>query len=153
MKSILFRRRVAGVVAACLVLAACVDPDVSVTATDFGDDSAYYLILSDQLQRVRNVLKEPAIVCATVELHDGIAPVPPDMLDRLASEQANNEIPLTVASTYECLVHYTRDKGRSRRSRLTSWYWPGARAAGSAANGSAACSTRPISIAASITTW
>jgi hypothetical protein len=41
----------------------------------------------------------------------GIAPVPPAVLDRLASEQARAEIPLEVASTFECLAHYARDKG------------------------------------------
>jgi hypothetical protein len=111
-KPIQFRRHVAGLAVACLLLAACTDPDVRVPASDFGEeDTAYYLVLSDQLQRVRNILDEPATVCAAVELHDGMAPVPPLILERLASEQEGNEVPLSVVSTSECLVHYTRDKG------------------------------------------
>ena len=106
------RWHAAGSVVACVLLAACADPDVRIAAGEFGsEDTAAYLILSDQLQRVRNVLKKPSTVCAAIALHDGIAPVPPAVLDRLAGEQAENQIPLDVASNVECLVHYTRDKG------------------------------------------
>jgi hypothetical protein len=113
-KPILRCRRFAGIVAACLLLGACADPDVSVKATDFAeDDTAAYLILSDQLQRVRNVLKKPTRVCAATFAgrYDGIEPVPSYVMDRLESEQATAKIRLNVISTFERPVHYVRDKG------------------------------------------
>ena len=115
MKPIRFRRRVAGLVAACFLLGACADPDVTVQAGDFGEeDTAAYLILSDQAQRVRNILKKPVSVCMGTfpnGPHHGIALVPDDVMDRLKEEQASADIRLEIASTYECLSYYMRDKG------------------------------------------
>jgi len=109
------RRRCAGFVAACALLAACADPTVNIKATEFAEqDTATYLILADQLQRVRNVLKKPATVCAgtfTSGRYDGIAPVPSYVMDRLLDEQADADIRLDVVSTFECLAYYVRDKG------------------------------------------
>ena len=115
MKPILRLRRIAGLVAACLLLAACADPDVSITATEFDEnDTASYLVLSDQLQRIRNVLKKPVSVCMGVfpnGQYHGVALVPGHVVDRLNKEQASADIRLDIASTYECLAYYTRDKG------------------------------------------
>lgn len=111
MKPILRCRHIAGLVAACLLLGACADPDVSVKSTDQRAGHGSILILSDQLQRVRNVLKKPVTVCAAMYLYDGIAPVAPSVLDRLASEQPSAGILLDVSSTFECLAYYVRDKG------------------------------------------
>ena len=108
-------RRAAGVVIACVLFAGCADPTVSIKVTGLSEqDTATYLILSDQLQRVRNVLKKPATVCIgtfTSGRYDGIAPVPPYVMDRLQGEQASAEVRLSLVSSFECLAHYVRDKG------------------------------------------
>ena len=99
----------------CLALAACATPDASIKADEFSDtDTATYLILSDQLQRIRNVLKKPATVCAGAlpdGRYHGLSPVPQSIIDRLQAEQASAGIHLNVVSSFECLAHYVRDKG------------------------------------------
>jgi hypothetical protein len=104
-------------VIACVLVAGCADPSVSIKATEFSEqqDTATYLILSDQLDRVRNVLKKPARVCAGTfpdGLYKGVAPVPPSVLARLVEEQAKakSEIALDVVSDYQCLTYYVRNK-------------------------------------------
>ncbi len=108
-------RRVASMLAACLLLPACASPDAAIRADEFAeDDTATYLILSDQLQRVRNVLKKPATVCAATlpeGRYHGIAPVPPDVMARVEADQPDAEVKLEILSSFECLAHYVRDKG------------------------------------------
>ena len=115
MKPVLRCRQLAGPFVALLLLGACADPDVSIQANEFGEeDTAAYLILSDQAQRVRNILGKPASVCMGMfpnGPHHGIALVPHDVMDRLNQEQASADVRLEIASTYECLSYYTRDKG------------------------------------------
>jgi hypothetical protein len=102
-------RRIAAAIV-CALLAGCADPSVSIKATEFSEqDTATYLILSDQLDRVRNILKKPAKVCAGTfpdGLYKGIAPISAGVLARLASEQAKADIALEVVSSYECLSHF-----------------------------------------------
>jgi hypothetical protein len=108
-------RRCAGVVAACILLAGCANPTASIKATEFSEeDTATYLILSDQFQRVRNVLKKPARVCAgrfPNGLYRGLEPVPGHVMDQLIDEQASAEIPLEIVSNFECLAHFVANKG------------------------------------------
>jgi len=115
----------ASVLAACLSLSACAGSDATIPAGEFGEsDTASYLILSDQLQRVRDVRAREmsngsitgpeARVCVGVlpqGTHGGIAPVPSDIVDRLRADQFNADINLDVVSSYECLAHYTREDG------------------------------------------
>lgn len=117
--------RVASVLAVCLLLPACAGPDATVGADEFGEqDTATYLILSDQLQRVRNIraretssgliAKPEARVCVGTlpqGTYGAIAPVPGYIVDRLREDQSKADIKLDVVSSYECLVHYTRDDG------------------------------------------
>lgn len=109
------RRSLAGFFIACALLGGCADPDVSIRAAEYGEeDTATYLILTDQLQRIRNVVKQPATVCMGTfpnGRYHGIAPVPSYVVDRLKDEQANAEISLEIASTFECIAYYVRDKG------------------------------------------
>jgi len=105
-----------------LLLSACAGPSAAIKADEFGDyDTATYLILSDQLQRVRNVRAREATggsiqnpetrVCVGVlpqGRYGGIAPVPSHIVDRLQQDQSSAEVPLDAASSYECLAHYTR---------------------------------------------
>ncbi|HJT11992.1 MAG TPA: hypothetical protein VJ790_05185 [Dongiaceae bacterium] len=111
--------------AAGLLLSACAGPSATIKADEFGDyDTATYLILSDQLQRVRNVrareatggsIQNPeARVCVGVlpqGRYGGIAPVPSHIVDRLQQDQSSAEVQLDVVSSYECLARYTRDDG------------------------------------------
>ncbi len=96
-----------------MLLSACADPSARIKATDFGElDTVSYLILSDQLQRVRNVLKQPSLVCVGVIPKFGrISPVSGEVMARLQAEPVSAEIPLEIVSTFECLAHYVRDKG------------------------------------------
>jgi len=98
----------------CALAAGCADPSVSIKATEFSEqDTATYLILSDQLDRVRNVLKKPARVCVGTfpnGLYKGVAPISPGVLARLVQEQAKGDIPLDVVSDYQCLTYYVRNK-------------------------------------------
>jgi hypothetical protein len=85
---------------------------------------ATYLILSDQLQRIRNVLEQKARsgsvprpevrVCVGVlsqGTHGGIAPALSYIVDRLRGDQAKADIRFDVVSSFQCLAHYTRDDG------------------------------------------
>jgi hypothetical protein len=109
---IVLRRIAAAIV--CVAAAGCADPSASIKANEFSEqDTATYLILTDQLDRVRNVLKKPARVCTGTfpnGLYKGIAPIPAGVLARLAGEQAKADIPFEVASSYECLSRYVRDR-------------------------------------------
>jgi hypothetical protein len=100
---------------ACLLAAACADPSVSIKAAELSEeDTATYLILSDQLERVRNVLKKPVSVCAGTfpqGRYHGIALVPAYVVDRLNAEQASADIRFDIVSTPECLAYYVTDKG------------------------------------------
>jgi len=112
--------------AASLGAIACTGPTASIKAGDFSEaDTAYYLILSDQLQRVRNVQEATTRgtqnsaaatmlrVCVGVMPYGPgvIEPVDPVIVDRLRSDQANDPIKLDVVSSVECLAYYVRDAG------------------------------------------
>ncbi len=115
----------ASIPATGLLLSACAGPSATIKADEFGEyDTATYLVLSDQLQRVRNVrargastgsIQTPeARVCVGVfpqGKYGGIAPVPSYIVDRLRQDQPSAEIELDVVSSNECLAHYTRDDG------------------------------------------
>jgi hypothetical protein len=103
----------------CLLLGACVGSDASIRAGELDEsDTATYLILSDQLQRIRNVRAREASanpetrVCLGVlpqGTYGGIALVPDYVVDRLRADQSNVDIKLDIVSSYECLAHYTRE--------------------------------------------
>ena len=107
------------------MLSACAGSGATIKAGEFAEnDTAIYLVLSDQLQRVRNVrareagsgtIRRPeARVCVAVlpdGKYGGIAPVPSHIVDRLQQDQSSAEFKLEVVSSYECLAHYTRDDG------------------------------------------
>jgi hypothetical protein len=115
----------ASILAACVFLSACAGPAATIKADEFGEyDTATYLVLSDQLQRVRNVRareasngsidRPEARVCVAVlpqGTHGGVAPVPSDVVDRLRADQSSKDVKLEIVSSYECLAHYTRDDG------------------------------------------
>jgi hypothetical protein len=113
------RRRVAGLVAVGLLLGACTGSGATIRAGELSEnDTATYLILSDQLQRVRNVRAREASaspearVCVGIlpqGAYGGIAPVPNDIVDRLRDDQAKVDIKLDIVSSFECLAHYTRE--------------------------------------------
>lgn len=109
------RRALLGLVLAAAALGGCYTPDAKVTADEMGqDDTATYLILTDQLQRVRNVLKKPAKVCLgrlPAGPSGGLALVPGDVLERLRREQAVIEPQLELVASIECLAYFVRDKG------------------------------------------
>jgi hypothetical protein len=121
-KQILVRVAAGATLMASLGVSACMQPSASIKAGDFSEaDTAYYLILSDQLQRVRNVQEATARggqdsattlrACVGVMPYGPgvIEPVDPTIVDRLRSEQANEPIKLDVVSSFECLAYYTRD--------------------------------------------
>jgi hypothetical protein len=93
-------------------LPGCYSPTVKVAADEMDEsDRATYLILSDQLQRVRNVMKGPAKVCIGTLPNGhsgGLAPVPPDVVARLQGEQASLEPRLYIIANVECLAHYVQ---------------------------------------------
>ncbi|MBL9033761.1 MAG: hypothetical protein JNN33_03300 [Rhodospirillaceae bacterium] len=95
-------------------LGGCYSPRANIAADAMGtEDTATYLVLTDQLQRVRNVLKKPAKVCLGVFPEGqsrGLAPVPDHIVERIASEQSGIEPKLELVANVECLVHYVRDK-------------------------------------------
>ena len=108
---------------ASLSVSGCVQPSARIKSGDFSAaDTAYYLILSDQLERVRNVQEAtargsqnsaaaPLRVCVGVMPYGPgvIEPADPTIVDRLRSDQANDSIKLDVVSSFECLAYYTRD--------------------------------------------
>ncbi len=104
-----------GFVLAGAALCGCYTPDAKVATGEMGqDDTATYLILTDQLQRVRNVLKKPAKVCLgrlPAGPSGGLALVPGDILERLRREQAAIEPQLELVASIECLAYFVRDKG------------------------------------------
>lgn len=103
----------AGILLACLVLAGCYSPDATIAADAMGaEDTATYLILTDQLQRVRNVLKKPAKVCLGVFPNgrsSGLDLVPDHVVERLVREQAAIAPRLELAAGVECLLRYVRN--------------------------------------------
>src|SRR5262245_50938425 len=109
--------------AASLGVSACTQPSATIKAGEFSEpDTAYYLILSDQLQRVRSVHEattrgsQPA-EATTLRVCVGVMPYgrstiePADLaiVDRLRSEQADEQVKLDVVSSFECLAQYTHD--------------------------------------------
>lgn len=103
-------------------LSACTQPSATINAGHFNEsDTAYYLILSDQLQRVRNIqeatTRDGSDSTATVRVCIGvmpygpgvIEPADPAIVERLRSDQTNESIKLDVVSTVECLAYYIRD--------------------------------------------
>jgi hypothetical protein len=104
-----------GAVCVCVVAGGCYSPNARVTADEMGEiDQATYLILTDQLQRVRNVLKKPAKVCIGTlpKGHSGgLAPVAPEVVARLNAEQAAFEPRLELVAEIECLAYYVTNKG------------------------------------------
>ena len=98
-----------------LFLNGCYTTHTTIAAGELSqDDTAAYLILTDQLQRVRNVLKEPAKVCLAhyrSGVGGGLSLVPPDVLERLRRDQAAIEPHLELSASVECLAYYVRDKG------------------------------------------
>lgn len=126
MSGVEFVGRIFGAMAACLLASACVGTNTVIKADEFGDaDTATYLILSDQLQRVRNVREaavrsgslasEAARICVGLVLHGPrrgvLAPVDGAVVDRLRTDQAESAAPFDVVSNYECLVRYVTDSG------------------------------------------
>ena len=107
---------------ASLGVSACAQPTARIKAGDFAEaETAYYLILSDQLQRVRNIQEAMARggqnLAATLRVCVGIMPYGPGVIepadpaivDPLRSEQANEPIKLDVVSSFGCLAYYKRD--------------------------------------------
>jgi hypothetical protein len=108
-----------------MLLSGCVGSDAAIKVGEFSDtDTPIYLVLSDQLQRVRNVREREASsgtarrsevrVCAGFlpqGTYGGIAPVPDEIVDRLQQDQSSAEFEFEIVSSYECLAHYTRDDG------------------------------------------
>lgn len=107
-------RVLAGTALAGMVLAGCYSPNVKVAADEMGEvDRATYLILTDQLQRVRNVLQRDAKVCVGLlpEGHSGgLALVPDDVVARLKSEQEALQPRLELLSGVRCLAYYVQEK-------------------------------------------
>lgn len=97
-----------------MLLGGCYTTDQTITAEGKSDDElAAYLILADQLQRARNVLREPAKVClgsVPRGISGGLAPVPTDIVARLMEDQAALEPRLELSASIECLAHYVGDK-------------------------------------------
>lgn len=107
------------------MLSGCAGSGATIKVGEFSEnDTPIYLVLSDQLQRVRNVRERQASsgaarrsearVCVGFLPHGtygGIAPVPADIVDRLQHDQSSADIKLDIVSSYECLAHYTRDDG------------------------------------------
>lgn len=98
-----------------LLVSGCYAPQATISADTFSEeDTATYLILTDQLQRVRNVLDAPAKVCLARlenEPYGGLALVPPQVVERLRRDQAALDSTLELIASVECLAHYVRDKG------------------------------------------
>jgi hypothetical protein len=108
-----------------MLLSACAGSNPTIKVGEFSDnDTPIYLVISDQLQRVRNVREREAgggtarrsgaRVCLGFlpqGKYGGIAPVPAEIVDRLQRDQSSAEIKFDIVSSYECLAHYTRDDG------------------------------------------
>lgn len=109
------RRPLVAAIVAGLFLSGCYSTQATIAAGDLNeDDTATYLILADQLQRVRNVLKEPAKVCLAryqSELGGVLSLVSPNVVDRLRRDQAAIAPQLELSANIECLAYYVRDKG------------------------------------------
>jgi hypothetical protein len=71
------------------------------------------LILTDQLQRVRNVLRKPAKVCLGTFPNGtsrGLSFVPTHIASRLRDDQAGIEPRLELSDSIECLAYYVQNK-------------------------------------------
>lgn len=115
MRRVSVRRPLVAAVLAGMLLGGCYSTNATIAAGELTeDDTAAYLILSDQLQRVRNVLKAPAKVCLG-RLQNGpsggLSPVPVQVFERLRRDQAAIEPRLELSASIECLAYYVRDKG------------------------------------------
>ena len=97
-----------------LMLGGCYTTNATITADGMSEEElATYLILTDQLQRVRNVLQKTATVClGTVPdgPSGGLSLVPPHIVFRLRDDQAGIEPRLELSDSIECLAYYVRDK-------------------------------------------
>ncbi|HEX4893214.1 MAG TPA: hypothetical protein VFV47_07980 [Hyphomicrobiaceae bacterium] len=104
---------------------ACAGSEPAIKVGELGEsDTPIFLVLSDQLQRVRNVREREAgaatarrpeaRVCVAFlpdGAYGGVAPVPGHIVNRLQQEQSGADITFDIVSSYECLAHYTRDDG------------------------------------------
>lgn len=101
-------------VAALFLLSACAGTSATIKSGELSEqDARAYLILSDQLRRVRNVWKNPVGVClAAGDLGDtplyrtGLDVVSPEVLDRLRADNENAEIKLNIESSQDCLSRH-----------------------------------------------
>ena len=97
-----------------LVLGGCYTTNATIKVDGMSEEElATYLILTDQLQRVRNVLRKPAKVClGTVPngTGGGLSFVPPHIVSRLRDDQAAIEPRLELSDSIGCLAYYVRDK-------------------------------------------
>lgn len=104
---------VAVIAASCVPLVGCYRPDAKIEADAMWEgDRAIYLILTDQLQRIRNVTQKPAKVClaAMIQGQYGVlTPVSQAVADRLAGEQAGIQPKLELANSVECIAYYVDD--------------------------------------------
>ncbi len=103
------------VLLSCLVLSGCYSPSASIEAGAMSeDDTATYLVLTDQLERVRNIYLRSRTVCLALLPNGpfgGLGVVPGQVMERLQRDQSVIEPRLELTSDPECLVHYAQEKG------------------------------------------
>lgn len=102
------------VILAGLMLGGCYTTNATIKADGMSEEElATYLILTDQLQRVRKVLQKPVKVCLGTFPNGtsrGLSFVPPHIVSRLRDDQAGIEPRLELTDSIECLAYYVEDK-------------------------------------------